>query len=288
MPHSITVQPRPMTSKSGQFKVHQVPAAADNVIWLIEYRPGECAAVDGPSAKEVLDYCQQHNLTLTTILNTHTHADHIGINRDLGRQNLVQNLRIIGAAMRQDDIPFITEAVTDQDNVTIGDLTGEVWLTEGHIDGHICYLFEEFLFCGDTLFAGGCGYLFDGPPSKMHDSLQRLATLPSDTYVCCAHEYTQDNLRFAYSLEPNNDKLRERMSDIWKKRSRGESSLPSTIGIEVATNPFIRVHSPELKNALKRQYPDIDSVTDEVIFSRTRQTKDSRVYRSLSDPSFLS
>ena len=287
MAHAITVQPEPIRSKSGRFIVHQVPAASDNVIWLMEYAPGQCAVVDGPSSTEVLDYIQQHKLQLTTILNTHTHGDHIGINRCLGKKGLIHNMRVIGARKREKDVPFITEPVDDGDSITLGDIVGMVWLTEGHINGHLSYTFEDFLFCGDTLFVGGCGYLFDGPPAKMHHSLQRLARLPVDTKVCCAHEYTQDNLRFAYSLEPNNQALQDKMSIIWKKRSVGESSLPSTIGEERETNPFIRTDSPELKKSLHRVFNNVEDASPEQIFTYARQHKDSKHYRALPEPSFL-
>ena len=284
MPHAITVPPTPIRSDSGLFTVHQVPAASDNVVWLIEYEPGLCAAVDGPSAKEALEYCNAHGLRLTTILNTHTHGDHIGINKDLGKRQSMEGFRVIGARQRQHDIPYITETVVDGDRVALGKIQGRVWLTEGHIDGHVCFIFEDFLFCGDTLFAGGCGYLFDGPPWKMHASLQRLAELPPTTKVCCAHEYTQDNLRFAYSVESGNQELIERISRVWMLRGRGESSLPSTIGEERATNPFIRVHSEEIKESLLPHFEGIYNATPAQVFACTRKHKDSRIYRKLPEP----
>jgi len=287
MAHVITIQPKPIQSVSGKFTVHQIPAATDNVVWLIEYAPGRCAVVDGPSATEVLTYTKKHQLQITTILNTHTHGDHIGINRALAKLGIAQSLRIIGAKKRENDVPFITETVCDGDTVQLGELTGSAWLTEGHIDGHICYLFEDFLFCGDTLFAGGCGYLFDGPPVKMHQSLQRLATLPDHTKVCCAHEYTQDNLRFAYSIEPNNQALITRMQRIWRLRNAGESSLPSSIKDEKETNPFIRVTSLEITNSLRQSYPDVDNAPASEVFAYTRKHKDSKQYRTLPEPAFL-
>lgn len=245
MSHVITVQPKPIQSKSKKFWVHQVPALKDNLVWLIEYEKGKVAAVDGPSAKEVFAYCEAHRLTLTTILNTHTHWDHVGINNDLKRQGLMDNIRVFGSKKRYREVPCITDRLEDGDSIQLGDLKGTVWLTEGHIDGHLSFIFEDFLFCGDTMFAGGCGYLFDGPPEKMHNSLQRLSTLAEDTFVCCAHEYTEDNMEFALSIDLQNKELQARNVLVQQLRARGESTLPSTIGLEKQTNPFVRSNSWE-------------------------------------------
>lgn len=245
MTHIITIPPKPIQSKSTQFWVHQVPAATDNLIWMIEYEKGKCAVVDGPSAKEALEYCQEHDLVISVILNTHTHWDHIGINNDLHKKGMMNGVQVYGSKKCASEVPFLTMPLVDGDSVHLGPLQGKVWLTEGHIDGHLSYIFEEFLFCGDTMFAGGCGYLFDRQPLKMHASLQRLAALPPETFVCCAHEYTEDNLAFAISVDPENTKLQERNVSVKAIRAKGESTLPSTIGLELETNPFVRVGSAE-------------------------------------------
>ncbi|MEL6183784.1 MAG: hydroxyacylglutathione hydrolase C-terminal domain-containing protein, partial [Myxococcota bacterium] len=158
-----------------------------------------------------------------------------------------------------------------------------VMLTEGHIDGHVSYRVEEALFCGDTLFAGGCGYLFDGPPAKMHDSLQRLAGLPEDTLVFCAHEYTQDNLRFAWFVEPDNAALAERIRTDWARRGRGEATVPSTIGLELATNPFIRADQPTIRETLARALPDRSLAAPVDCFAAARALKDRKDHRALTD-----
>ena len=277
MSHCITNPPPIITSNSGLFKVHQVPAASDNLVWLIEYESGKCAAVDGPSAKEVLAYCVSYQLELTTILNTHTHGDHVGINHDLYRLGQLDGMTIYGSALRKNDVPYITHPVNEGDCIALGPLSGMVWLTEGHIDGHISFIFEEFLFCGDTLFAGGCGYLFDGPPSKMYDSLQRMMTLPADTFVCCAHEYTLDNLNFAMSVEPNNQTLQKRWHLVQQMRANGESSLPSTIGLELETNPFLRVDSLEIQQHLQSSI-NLDSTKCD-IFAAIRNLKNQKLYK---------
>ena len=277
MPHAVSTPPEPMPLPNGAI-LHCVPAAQDNLIWLLEYSPGLVLAVDGPSAGPVLQYCEQHQLTWTTILNTHTHHDHIGINRDALRRGLT--LSVYGCPQR-DAIPGLTQPVTEGHQVRFGDLQAEVWLTEGHIDGHICYIFDGLLFCGDTMFAGGCGYLFDGPPEKMAHSLDRLATLPDNTLVCCAHEYTEDNLRFALSVEPHNQVLQARFASVIETRGHGRCTLPSTIGEERATNPFLRSHQPELLSNLRAQGVQLTSTTRSAVFAATRAHKDSKRYKQV-------
>ena len=271
--HCITTFPAPSQSKTHDCIVHQIPAHKDNVIWLIEYATGLCAVVDGPSAKEVLPYIEANNLRITHILNTHTHADHVGINRDLGKRGLLDGVEVIGCRTRVADVPHITQGVDEGDVFKLGDLEVTVWRTEGHIDGHLSFLVADFVFCGDTMFSGGCGYLFDGPPAKMHASLQRLAGLPPETFVCPAHEYTEDNLLFAMSVESGNPKLVERFEQVKSIRERGESTLPSRIQIERDCNPFVRVGSPEIQQTVH----DTDGVE---VFAKTRQLKDSKVYKT--------
>jgi hydroxyacylglutathione hydrolase len=156
-------------------------------------------------------------------------------------------------------------------------------LTEGHINGHVSFVFEDVLFPGDTLFAGGCGYLFDGPPEKMFRSLERLAELEPSTKVCCAHEYTQDNLRFAWSVEPGSSALAERIRKVWAVRERGGSAVPSTIDEEHRTNPFMRHASAELKAAVAKAFPERALDSPAAIFAATRALKDTRGYRSQPD-----
>ena len=287
MKHCVTRPTKPFRSENGTYTIHQVPAASDNFIWLIEFSNGQCAAVDGPSAKEVLAYCAAHNLSLTTIINTHTHWDHIGINKALQNKGLLQNMRVIGSKATANQIPGITEEVQEGDIIHLGEGEGTVMLTEGHLNGHISILFEDVLFCGDTLFSGGCGYLFDGPPSKMHFSLQKLASLSTNVKVCCAHEYTEDNLRFAYSVEPDNVALQDRIKRILKKRSNGEATVPSTIGEELATNPFIRFKSQMIQSKLS-QYMSLKDTDPVSIFAATRALKDKKNYKqSPWPPSFI-
>ncbi len=284
MAHVVTHPNSPFRTGNGALEIHQIPAWTDNLSWLaVCTQTGHAAVVDGPESTPVVAYCQAKDITLHSILNTHTHGDHIGINQELERAGMLQAMRVVGPGSRASDIPGITDPVFDGDTVGIGHATGQVMLTEGHIDGHVCYLFDDVLFCGDTMFGAGCGYLFDGPPSKMHESLSRLARLPEDTRVCCAHEYTEDNLRFAWMLEPDNAALAERIKRVWDLRAKGGCSVPSTIGEERATNPFLRGDSPTLRRVLADRLPRADLSTPVTTFAAIRELKDLKVHRSLPE-----
>jgi hydroxyacylglutathione hydrolase len=280
MQHCVTQSIKPFKSASGNLTIHQVPAWQDNFVWLIQYNDaGDVVTVDGPDAENTLAYCEKNGLTIRGIFNTHTHPDHIGINRDLEKRGMLNGLRVVGCGARANDVPGITERVGDGDTLALGEVEGKVILSEGHIDGHIAFLFDDVLFCGDALFAGGCGYLFDGPPKKMYETLERFGKLSPETRVCCAHEYTQDNLTFAWSVEPGNLLLEERIKQVWAVRSKGGATVPSTIGAELATNPFMRTDSSELRAALEKAAPDTDFDDPADVFAATRALKDSKHYR---------
>lgn len=282
--HTVTRPPAPWLACDGALRVHVVPAARDNLIWLAECTTThEVAVIDGPGADDALAYVEAQRLRWTAVFNTHTHGDHIGINVALMRAGRLEGLAVVGPAARAADIPGLTQPVAEGDAVRIGAVEGRVMVTEGHLDGHVSFVFGDVVFCGDTLFTGGCGRMFDGPPAKMYDSLQRLAALPGPTRVCCAHEYTQDNLRFAWSLEPDNEALAARIRDVWAVRAHGGTVVPSTIEIERATNPFLRPGSPTLRASLAAAAPDADLSTPERTFAATRRLKDAGVYRSRGD-----
>lgn len=284
MKHVVTQKMAPFKVADGTWEVHQVPSWEDNLIWLIVCtETGEAAAVDGPQAGEVLDLCEARGWTLTTIFNTHTHPDHVGINRDLAKRGLLDAMTVIGCERTRDAIPGFTQGVDEGSEVSFGGVTGQVMLTEGHIDGHVSYLFEDVLFCGDTLFGAGCGYLFDGPPAKMYRSLSRLRDLDPDIRVCCAHEYTQDNLRFAWTVEPHNAALADRIRETWRVRATGASVIPSTIGLERATNPFLRFDSPEVQKRVSQALPERPIFDAPSCFAATRELKDTKAYRKLAD-----
>ncbi|MEM9194086.1 MAG: hydroxyacylglutathione hydrolase [Myxococcota bacterium] len=284
MKHVVRYPSRPFLSADGSLEIHQIPAWQDNLIWLaICTRTGEAAAIDGPEAGPVQSYCEGNQIRWTTILNTHTHGDHVGINRDLDGKGLLSQMRVVGPKKVSSDIPGITEMVTEGDEVRIGKAVGKVMVTEGHLNGHVSYVFDNVLFCGDTLFAGGCGFLFDGPPKKMFNSLLRLRELEGSTHVCCAHEYTQDNLRFAWSVEPENTALRDRIRKVWMLRHRGECAVPSTIDEERATNPFLRFDSEAVRKHVGAAMPDEPLDSNEAVFAATRALKDRKDYRTIGD-----
>lgn len=243
----------------------------------------ESAIVDGPGADEALAWCDAHGLEPRTLLNTHTHHDHIGINRALLERGVLGAWRVFGPARVADHVPGLTVPVDEADIVVLGRAEGRVLLTEGHVDGHVSYLFGDLLFCGDTLFAGGCGRVFEGTPERMFHTLMRLAALPGDTLVCCAHEYTQDNLRFAWFLEPDNPALAERIRRVWAVRADGGSAVPSTIEEERATNPFLRPGSPTLNRRVRELLPDADLSTHAAVFAAVRELKNRNVHAALTD-----
>ncbi len=243
--------PAPFLAMGGLLEVSGIPQGADNVAWILRCTTtGTVAVVDGVDADGVLAWCDARGTRLAAILNTHRHGDHVGINRDLQRRGALDGVRVIGPARPPDSIPGLTEPVDEGDEVVLGAVRGRVLRTEGHVDGHLSYVFGDVLFCGDTLFAGGCGFLFDGPAAAMHRSLLRLAGLPGETRVCCAHEYTLDNLAFAWLVEPRNRDLADRIRRVRAIRATGGCSLPSTIDEERATNPFLRTGSPGLRATL--------------------------------------
>jgi hydroxyacylglutathione hydrolase len=229
-----------------------IPAFKDNYIWLI--RHGRNAAVVDPGdAAPVFEVLAREQLALTAIVTTHHHADHVGGNVALLARHAVP---VFGPAGEQ--IPGRTHALREGDRIDVPGvaLTLDVLDVPGHTAGHIAYVGNNaddgghpILFCGDTLFAGGCGRLFEGTAGQMWTSLAKFARLPIETRVYCAHEYTIANLRFAEAVEPGNRELAERAGVEGQKRERALPTVPSTIGIELATNPFLRAARPNVRAA---------------------------------------
>ena len=215
-------------------------AFADNYIWTI--RDSTCAAVVDPGdARPVLDYLQAQKLELVAILNTHHHADHVG-----GNAELLGRWKAPVYGPRDERIGEVTQRLQDGARFTLPHFGIEFEVLEipGHTRSHITFYGGGMLFCGDTLFAVGCGRLFEGTPRQMHDSLSRLMRLPDSTRVYCGHEYTLSNIRFAQAADPGNAALQELEEKARKQRDQNLPTLPSTIGQEKATNPFVRVREP--------------------------------------------
>jgi hydroxyacylglutathione hydrolase len=226
-----------------------IPAFADNYLWLI-HNGKHAAVVDPGDATPVLAALDAHGLSLIAILLTHHHADHVG-----GVPSLLQHFKVPVYGPKNGSIRDITVPLTENDKTLIPELTLELSVLEvpGHTLDHIAYVAPDrgWLFCGDTMFAGGCGRLFEGTPEQMIDSLSKFAALPDATQVYCAHEYTLSNLRFAREVDPANRALRARVDFEQAKRDRNQPTLPSTIGLEKATNPFLRFREPAIIDSLR-------------------------------------
>lgn len=223
-----------------EFEIVAVPAFSDNYLWLLhDADSGRTAVVDPGDGAAVLAEAERRGWTVDTVLNTHWHPDHTGGNLAVKQAT---GATIYGPAAERDRIPGLDLALGEGDRVTLGELAAEVWAVPGHTLGHIAYVFRDagFAFVGDTLFAMGCGRLFEGTAGQMHESLQRLAALPDDMKLYCGHEYTLANARFAIHAEPGNRAIAERLERVAAMRAAGEVTLPTTVAEERATNPFVR------------------------------------------------
>ncbi len=233
-----------------KLEIYQFEAFDDNYGYLIHDQSANVtAAIDTPDTPKILAALEKTGWHLTHILNTHHHFDHAGGNLEL-KENF--GCEIIGPAGEADHIPGIDSRVDDGDMVPFGTHTAKVFNVGGHTLGHIAYWFEDdgVAFVGDALFALGCGRLFEGTPAQMWTSLQKLRALPPATKVYCAHEYTQSNAKFAVTVDPENDELLARAEEIDLLRARGERTVPTTIEMEKATNPFLRPDEPSVQRAV--------------------------------------
>jgi len=230
------------------YEVIALRAFADNYIWTL--RDGKCAAVVDPGdARPVIDYLSREQLELVAILNTHHHADHVG-----GNAGLLGRWTVPVYGPHDERIAEVTHRLKDGARFTLPHfgVEFEVMVIPGHTRSHIAFHGGGMVFSGDTLFAAGCGRLFEGTPGQMHDSLSRLMLLPDSTRVYCGHEYTLSNIRFAKAADPDNPALRELGERAQQQRDRDLPTLPSTIGQEKATNPFVRVREPAVVAAANR------------------------------------
>jgi hydroxyacylglutathione hydrolase len=257
-------------------QVVPVKQLTDNYAYLVfDSETRSAGVVDVAEAGPVLDAADRERVRVTAILSTHHHFDHVGGNEELIARRRPDGLRVYGYAADRARIPGITDGLEDGATLEVGHLRARAIFIPAHTRGHLAYYFERegAVFTGDTLFAGGCGRLFEGDAAQMMASLARLAALPDDTLVYCGHEYTQKNLAFAAMLEPANTELARRRGEVDRLRQAGKPTVPSTIGLEKATNPFLRTDSPELRRSVEERVPGVgdDAVS---VFTAVRGLKD--------------
>lgn len=254
-------------------KIKRIPVLSDNYVFVLSDPQQKVAAVVDPAVAEpVLDYLTEIDAQLIAIFNTHHHFDHVG-----GNQKLIQHfpdLCVYGGAEDRGRIPQQQVFLTEKDTVKFANRVAKIFFIPGHTRAHIAYYFPPImpgetgeLFCGDTIFAGGCGRLFEGTPAQMVDSIAKLRNLPDNTRVWCAHEYTLNNLKFAITVDPENVNLQNRYQEVQQARSQRVATVPSLLGIEKQTNPFLRWDSPALQAIAKHQEPAR-------VFGRIRGMKD--------------
>jgi len=253
--------------------IYQLPVRSDNYIFVLhDPTDNTTAVVDPADASPVIAKLEELGATLTAIFNTHHHNDHVGGNRELLKR--FPNAQVYAGAKDDGRIPGQQHYLEEGDRVTFANRTGQVFFVPGHTQGHIAYYFAPTqpgepgeLFCGDTLFAGGCGRLFEGTPAQMQPSLAKLRDLPDNTRIWCAHEYTLSNLKFAIGVDADNIALQKRLEQVIAARAQNQPTIPTFIDIEKATNPFLRWDTDSLQSIAKSQ----DPIT---VFGHIRQLKD--------------
>lgn len=253
-----------------ELTIEPVLCLKDNYAYLIyDQATGFCGVVDPSESLPVLSALSARGLKLTHILNTHHHKDHVGGNLEL---KAATGARIVGPGKDHARIPGIDDGVVEGEIIPFPGHDAHVLEIPAHTSGHIAFYFprDRAVFTGDTLFAMGCGRLFEGTPAMMWASLSKLNALPEDTRVYCGHEYTENNGRFALTLEPGNVALQARMQEVARIRANGQPTVPSTIALERETNPFLRADSAELRKTLGLADAGVIDV-----FAETRKRKDS-------------
>jgi hydroxyacylglutathione hydrolase len=255
-------------------KLIALPAFSDNYLWLW-HQGTKAVVVDPGDAAPVLQALAKEGLTLAAILVTHHHADHVGGVREL---HLATGAQVFGPA--REDVPAPFQPVMQDDALELLGQTVQVLDVPGHTAGHVAYFLPNatpspILFCGDTLFSGGCGRIFEGTPAQMLASLDRLAALPANTQVCCAHEYTVSNLRFALAVEPGNTELQTYMAHCQQLRAEGLPTLPAQLGNELQINPFLRARHPCVRHAVAQHagLSALEQTDDVAVFAALREWK---------------
>ena len=249
--------------------VEMIPVLSDNYVYLIHDRETGATGVVDPAVAEPVQAClTAHGWSLDWILSTHHHGDHTGGNLALKQAT---GCKIAGPGKDAARIPGIDLKLVEGDRFRLGDAEAEIFETPGHTSGHITYWFADALalFCADTLFSLGCGRIFEGTPAQMWDSLQKFASLPDQALVYCGHEYTQANARFALTVDPDNGALKARAAEVDRLRAQGEPTVPTTLGLERATNPFLRPDDAAIRRRL-----GMESAEDVDVFAEIRRRKD--------------
>jgi hydroxyacylglutathione hydrolase len=249
------------------FNITAIPALEDNYIWAI-HNDRHAAVVDPGEAAPVLEFLDAHGLKLDAILCTHRHGDHTG---GIAKLREVYNVPVYGRWHAGN--PLVSHKLHEGDQLKLDALgiTFDVLEIPGHVNDHLAYLAPDILFCGDTLFGAGCGGSFEGTLSQLHRSLQRLAQLPDSTRVYSGHEYTAANLRFALACEPNNPDIQQRDNATRRLRDAKQPTVPSTIAMEKATNPFLRCTQQELIHTLQQQ--GLTDTSELSVFTALREWK---------------
>jgi hydroxyacylglutathione hydrolase len=251
-------------------KVEQFICRTDNFGALVhDPASGATAIIDAPEEAPIVAAIERTGWAPTLLLITHHHGDHVEANLALKSR---YGVRIIGPAAEAAKIPGIDQGVGEGDTIKLGSETIDVIETPGHTAGHVCYHWpaSKVAFTADTLFALGCGRLFEAKAPVMFASLQKLAALPPETTIHCGHEYTQANARFALTIDPTNSALKQRAAEIDRLRADGQPTLPTTIGRELSTNPFLRAHDPAIRRNLGMEKAD-----DVEVFAEIRRRKDN-------------
>lgn len=253
-----------------ELKVVPIPVLKDNYSYVIcSVGSNQCIVVDPGESSPILDYLHQHSLHLHQIWITHFHSDHVG-----GVQSLVDvtHCEVLGPKEEESKIPSINLTVTDLDIIHFGPHKAKIFSVPGHTLGHVVYWFfeDDLLFSGDTLFSLGCGFLFEGTPQQMWNSIKRLRDLPGKTQVYFGHEYTQNNAIYAHSVDPENENLKFYSQEIDRKRLENLPTTPTTLQTEILTNPFLRADLPYWKKLL-----NLPEAAPDEIFAELRKRKDN-------------
>lgn len=252
------------------YDITAIPAFEDNYIWAIHHN-GQAVVVDPGDAAPVLDWLLRHDLSLSGILCTHRHNDHVG---GIEKLRAVYNVPVYGRQHEKN--PHISHDLKEGEKLGLHEfgLTFEIMEVPGHVDDHIAYYSPDagILFCGDVLFGAGCGRNFEGRVVQLHRSLQRFASLPASTLAYCAHEYLASNLRFAKVCDPDNPRVAQRIAETATLRAANQSTVPFTIEIELATNPFLRCTDPAILHSLKQK--GYKAGDEESAFAALREWRD--------------